>query len=74
VKLPEKCPACGIHYNVVVGVHMAYLIIRTEPDFDSDDKSRIEDQIFECSNCHQLFRARWKLVSFRQLVEKEIER
>jgi len=46
-------------------------LIRTELDFDSDDKSRIEDQIFECSNCHTLFRARWELISFNELEEKK---
>lgn len=61
MKIPTKCPHCG---------KKTFWIIRTEPNFDSEDQSRIEDQIFECDSCHTLFRARWTLQSWTQLVEK----
>ena len=67
MKLPEKCLSCGIEFNVEKT--RAFLMIRTEPDFDSCDESRIEDQIYECSKCHALFRARWKLIDFKLLKE-----
>ena len=69
MNLPEKCPACGIKYNIETT--RAFLIQRTDPDWDSDVDGRIEDQIFECSKCHTLFRARWRLIDFVQLIEKE---
>jgi len=69
VKLPDKCPNCDIVYNM--NTTGAYLITRTELDFDSDNGSRIEDQIYECSVCHQLFKARWELVDFKMLKEVE---
>jgi len=77
MNFPGKCPKCnsvfGQPMKYVDGrpVEVAYLIIRTELDFDSDDDSRIEDQIYECSHCHTLFRARWELISFTWLEEKK---
>lgn len=68
MKLPEQCYKCGVKFDIEET--RAFLIIRTEPDFDScQDGDRIEDQIFECSKCHTLYRARWKLESFRMLEE-----
>jgi hypothetical protein len=54
-------------------MEIPYLMIRTDLDFDSDDRSctRIEDQIFECSHCHTLFRARYELVGFAELKEEK---
>ena len=67
LKIPEKCPACHIKMETP----NAYWIQRTEPDYDSEVEDHIEDQIWECSKCHALFRLlRWKLESFTQLVEK----
>ena len=60
MKMPDKCPVCTENLS---------LIHRTELDWDSDEPDRVEDSIGECSNCHTLFRLRWKLASFRQLVE-----
>lgn len=68
LKLPEVCPNCGKTFGAEAG---SYLMIRTELDFDSDDESRIEDQVFECSQCHTLFRARYELIEFVQLEEKK---
>lgn len=78
MKLPDKCPQCGVSYTMPTPVGMGsgthyevnYLIQRTDLDYDSEDQTRIEDQIFECSKCHTLFRARWELKSFVQLEEK----
>lgn len=69
MELPEKCPHC----NVVMGIAKTCWIIRIELDYDYDfnESNRIEDQIYECSNCHTLFRLRWKLVSFTELIEKK---
>ena len=69
MKLPSKCPKCGQKFHV--NPH-CYLMIRTDLDFDSEDKSRIEDQIFECSNCHTLFRGRYELIGFTELQEKTV--
>ena len=67
LKIPNNCSHC----NIEVGVdHRSYWIQRTELDYDSDVEDRIEDQIWECSACHTLFRLRWKLISFVELVEK----
>ena len=60
MKIPEKCPNCK---------KQTYWIERTELNFDTDIPSRIDDQIFECDNCHVLFRVRWELKSFNQLME-----
>jgi hypothetical protein len=68
MKLPKKCPHCGVTFGATPH---GYLMIRTNLDFDSEDESRIEDQIFECSNCHTLFRARYELIGFTELQEKE---
>lgn len=65
MEFPEKCPKCGKKFEHTE----AYLIQRSGPDWDSDTPDRIEDTISECSNCHTLFRLRWKLESFKQLVE-----
>ncbi|MCJ7634997.1 hypothetical protein MUP77_21730 [Candidatus Bathyarchaeota archaeon] len=70
--LPEHCPHCLANINIP-GIYEAnaYWIIRTEIDFDSNNQSRIDDQIFECSNCHTLFRLRWELISFVELEERK---
>jgi hypothetical protein len=60
MQIPENCPNCK---------KKTYWIIRTELDFDANKPDRIDDQIFECDNCHTLFRARWELKSFHQLME-----
>ena len=59
MKLPDKCPECG---------KPNYWLQCGEPDFDKEEPDRIADEIFECSECHTLFRARWKLM-FHKLVE-----
>ena len=67
MKLPERCPNCKAIFGA--DIPGAHLIIRTELDFDRADEARIEDQIYECSGCHTLFRAHWQLISFVQLEE-----
>ena len=80
MKFPKKCPKCKVTFSKPLPkpedsiAHLTvipYLLTRSELDYDSDEASRIEDQIFECSNCHMLFRARWELISFIQLIEKK---
>jgi hypothetical protein len=77
LKLPEKCSHCNsrfnepIHYVDGRPIEVPYFLIRTDLDFDFDDESLIEDQIFECSHCHTLFRARYELVGFVELEEKK---
>ncbi len=72
MQVPQYCPKCK---GVIIGnkerEHDAYWIQRTELDYDSDFEDRIDDQIWECSYCHTLFRLRWKLVSFIKLVEEK---
>lgn len=70
MKLPDKCPKCKVKFGENP---RGYLFIRTELDLDSNDDSRIEDQIFECGNCHTLFRARYELIGFVELQEKEVK-
>ena len=71
VNLPKKCINCGSNFIGEDHPREAYLFIRSQLDFDGDDEegTRIEDQIYECSKCHVLFRARWKLSSFTMLKE-----
>ena len=69
MKLPKNCPHCDSEMNGTP--HSSYWIQRTELGYDSNDDDRIEDQILECCNCHTLFRVRWKLDSFTELMEKE---
>ena len=75
--LPEKCPQCNAKWNEAIEkdgkASYPFLNIRTELDFDfngGNSDARIEDQIYECSECHTLFRVRWQLLSFIQLIEK----
>jgi hypothetical protein len=60
MKIPDVCPACK---------KKTFWLERTELNFDTDNPSRIDDQIFECDSCHTLFRVRWELKSFHQLME-----
>lgn len=71
MNIPDICPKCGARWRGEE--QTGHLLIRTELDFDSesDEGGRIEDQIYECSECHTLFRVKWQLVSFKELVEKE---
>lgn len=64
VGLPDACPNCERSTDRQ-GMEWFSWIQRSELDLDSG----IEDQIFECSVCHALFRAKWKLVSFKELKE-----
>jgi hypothetical protein len=68
MEFPDKCPACKKSFN-----GEAYLLQRAEPDWDSDKPDRIEDSISECSECHALFKLKWKLESFEQLVAIHIQ-
>jgi len=71
MKLPDRCPACKQDSDPNRGDIELYWLKRAELDFDGHQgDDRIGDEIFECSICHTLFRARWKLISFTQLVEK----
>jgi hypothetical protein len=70
MKLPDYCPVCKATFNQECEyVIHAFLIKRTELDWDADEPHRIEDSIMECSHCHSLFRLRWVLESFKQLIE-----
>ena len=70
MNLPAGCPHCGARTGQLCKDRMVW-IIRSSLDWDGDvDEHRIEDQIFECSNCHTLFRARWRLMEFNELYEK----
>lgn len=71
MKFPDRCPECKAIFGDPP--NYACLLVRSELDFDSDDDTRIEDQIYECSACHTLFRVRFELVSFVQLKEKELD-
>jgi hypothetical protein len=73
MEFPKGCPVCKATFlapelDTTENVR-GYLIQRAAPDWDSDKPDRIEDAISECSNCHSLFRLRWKLESFTLLVE-----
>jgi len=73
MELPEKCPQCGVKWGEAIQTNekttFPYLNIRTNLDFDSNGSDgRIDDQIYECSECHTLFKARWQLISFVQLL------
>ena len=61
--MPETCLHCDSK--------SMYWITRTELDYASDSPSRVEDQVWECSECHTLFRVHWEMKSFTELVEKE---
>ncbi len=72
MKLPDKCPACGRELDIHGEGKPVYLFQRGEPDFDRDDPHRIVDSIEECSECHTLFRFRWRLLSIHKLVEEKV--
>ena len=50
-----------------------YLNHRTKLEFDDFREDKIEKQLFECSGCHQLYVARYKMVSFKPLMERKID-
>ncbi len=62
--LPDTCPHCKRSTNRQ-GMEWFVWIERSELDLDAG----VEDQLFECSMCHTLFRARWELASFKELKE-----
>ncbi len=68
MKLPQNCPHCK---RQIIHSERFHWIYRTTLDYDADDPDRIEDQLMECSECHTLFRVRWKMVSFTELKEVE---
>ena len=70
IKVPDTCPHCDVEMG---HPHSAYWIVCSDLNYDSDtdEEGLIEDQIWECSACHTLFRLRWKLVGFTELIEKE---
>lgn len=77
MKLPDRCPNCNSNFgsyqpNESIDEIHACLVNRGELDWDMDEPHRIEDSIMECSQCHALFRFRWKLESVTMLVEKQI--
>ena len=73
MEFPDKCLICGASYEELPPKG-GYLIKRAELDFDRDKPDRIEDEIHECSECHSLYRFRWKLVSIKHLKEVEIRK
>ena len=64
LSLPDTCPSCGRQTDRQAMEWFVWLYMG-ERDLDSGGK----DQLFECSACHTLFRARWKLISFKELRE-----
>ncbi len=72
MKFPDKCPACKRKLDMHGEGKPVYFLQRAEPDVDNSDPHRIVDSIWECSECHALFRFRWKLVSVHKLEEVEI--
>lgn len=68
MKFPDSCPTCKASFRPYPE---AVLLVRGELDWNSDEPNRIEDTIYECSRCHQLFRARWSLESFVMLKEEK---
>ena len=72
MRMPERCPKCDHAMSIWGDGIPTYFLQRAEPDFDKDDPDRIMDSIEECSNCHTLFRFRWKLETIHVLVEKEL--
>lgn len=71
MQFPNKCPECEKSL-VEHPPEGGYFLERGKPDFDKDTPDRIVDSIEECSECHTLFRFRWKLISIHKLVEQEI--
>jgi len=69
MKMPTKCPNCEQELSVWGDGKPVYFFERGEPDFDKDSPDRIVDSIVECSECHTLFRLRWKLESIHRLEE-----
>lgn len=70
MELPDNCPKCRKSWIGEEHPREAYLLIRSRLNFDadSDDETRIESQLYECSSCHTIFRAKWKLASFIMLL------
>ena len=69
---PDTCPACKRELSLYGEGKPVYFFQRSEPDVDDSDPHRIVDSIWECSECHTLFRFRWKLISVHRLTEVEI--
>jgi len=63
--MPKQCPKCG--------AVNPWWIQRGEPDFDKDLPYRIVDSIEECSECHTLFRFRWRLETIHRMDEILVE-
>lgn len=73
MKFPDKCPACKRELDTYGEKGMpVHFFQRAEPDVDNSDPHRIVDSIWECSECHTLFRFRWKLISIHKLTEEKI--
>ena len=71
VDLPNKCPHCGERFGMELPrPPKAHLIVRSQLDYHGEDESRLADEIYECSNCHTLFRAIWRMREFNELYEK----
>ena len=66
MELPNKCPHCNVNWEEEFN---AILMIRTTLDYDGEgDDSHIEDQVLECSKCHTLFRTKYELIEFNELI------
>jgi len=77
MQFPSKCPNCnasfeGFNPNESEDIVHGYLVERGRLDWDSDEPHRIEDTIMECSQCHTLFKLKWKLESISILTEKQL--
>ena len=62
MELPDVCPSCERSTDRT-GFNWFRWILKS--------RARSVDRIYECSVCRTLFRARWELVSFKQLKEEE---
>ena len=69
VKIPENCPVCGRKWHPFKDPEDTNLE-RIGPDLDTDQEGKIVDQIYKCE-CNAVFCAKWVLVSFKELTEKQ---
>ena len=72
MEFPDRCPHCERSTDRHGMAWMEWMP-RGKLCFEEGDAGQIGDpnQIFECSECGTLFRARWTLSSFKELKEVE---
>ena len=67
-KIPENCPVCGRKWHPYR--YLKDQNLERAADFDMDQNGKMDDQFFKCE-CGAVFRAKWVLVSFKELTEKQ---